>query len=229
VDSKRLGALEAQLTQVFHGILKKRLASVRIRCHGDMTLYRFLSTGSDFILTDWSGPPEGAFGDRRIKRSPLRDVASMINSFRRAATQALNAQLSSGEVTMERWPLLEAGAAAWYAVVATRFFKSYRENLNDSGFGLGNAEEVDLLLTTHLLEKILDDMAATLGAPDALVMKNLSDLLDALQSLAKPAPGAASWDGAWPEARAWTKLLTSAKAAPLPPGTPSLDTKAATP
>jgi len=228
-DSKRFGALEGQLAQAFQGILKIRLSSVRLRCHGDMTLSRFVSTGSEFILTDWSGPAESTFSERRIKRSPLSDVASMINSFRLAATAALKNQLSSGELPSERWPLLEAGAAAWYGGVATRYLKSYRENVQGPEFGLGKAEEVDLLLLVHLLGKMLDEMAAALGeaVPLDVLLKTLSDLLDAVSALPKPGPAAATSENAWPEARAWMSLLkeaaqapASVKAASPAPGTP---------
>jgi len=225
-DLSRLGILEEQLDRAFHALLRLRPASVRIRCHGDMTLHRFVSTGNEFILKDWSGPEESAVGERRIKRSPLCDVASMVNSFRSAANHALLEQLSSGEVTPERWPLLEAGAAAWYAGVGARYLKAYQESLKDPRFGLGNADELDLLLSTFLLEMILGDLAAFLegaAASEALVLKTLSDLLDAAQSMIKRNPGASAVDGAWPEARAWMNLVrestrpaSSVKGASLP-------------
>ncbi|HEV3026759.1 MAG TPA: hypothetical protein VG457_04260, partial [Planctomycetota bacterium] len=209
-DSKRFLALEARLLQAFQSILKKRLASVRIRCHGDLTLSRFLSTGSDFVITDWGGPVTGPFLDRRLKRSPLWDVASMLNSFRCAANTALTRQISSGEVAPDRWPTLLAGAAGWYAGVSAGYADAYRKAVEDARFGLGDAEEWDLLLRIELLEKILDEMAAASGAPGAgapLLLKELSDLLDALESPSSAAPEAVPPQAAWPEAAEWMRYL----------------------
>src|SRR5262249_46197715 len=56
-------------------------AAHTIRLHGDFHFGPAVHSGPDFVLLDSEGEPARPLGERKLKRSALRDVAGMMRSF----------------------------------------------------------------------------------------------------------------------------------------------------
>ncbi len=126
----------------------------RIRVHGDLHLGQVLSTGNDFVILDFEGEPARTLSERRLKRSPLRDVAGMLRSFHYAAYTAIPEAVERGQVREEqRRELLEDAAERWVANVSAAFLRGYLEAIDDTDLLPRDAEALRISLDAHLIEK----------------------------------------------------------------------------
>jgi maltose alpha-D-glucosyltransferase/alpha-amylase len=146
--------LRKKVDDKLKGVLQRKISGSRIRVHGDYHLGQLLYTGKDFVILDFEGEPARPLGERRLKRSPLKDVAGMLRSFHYAsATPFMN-----GSVRTEDQKLVQLWTDTWYRVVSTEFLKSYVLGVGDSGLLPKTTDERRLLLDTHLLDKALYEL-----------------------------------------------------------------------
>src|SRR5204863_9703291 len=82
----------------------------KIRVHGDYHLGQVLWSEGAFYILDFEGEPARSLVERRLKHSPLKDVAGMVRSFEYAAYSGLYAFTASRPSELNR---LEAWARVW--------------------------------------------------------------------------------------------------------------------
>ncbi|HEY8937112.1 MAG TPA: alpha-amylase, partial [Cyclobacteriaceae bacterium] len=146
---------EIEILTVFKNIYKQKINVVKIRNHGDFHLGQVLFTGKDFIITDFEGEPARSYTERRLKRSPLRDVTGMIRSFHYATYASL---LLDNQIRKEDFKKLIPALDIWYMYVSHIYLKSYTESVTGTGFIPKNKDEFDILINTFLLEKALYEL-----------------------------------------------------------------------
>ena len=131
-------------------IVGHKISGMKTRVHGDYNLYQVLFTGRDFMIIDFEGEPGLPPGARRLKYSPLRDVADMIRSFYYAAYGALYQHTA---VHPEDLASLEPYASLWYRSVSRLFLSSYRKAMSQTGILPADEAEQIILLRAFLLDK----------------------------------------------------------------------------
>jgi len=142
----------------FKALTTQKMDARRIRTHGDYHLGQVLYTGKDFIIIDFEGEPSKSLSERRIKRSPLRDVAGMLRSFHYAAYAALFNKNESGVLREDEYEKLENWVNYWYMWVTTVYFKAYLDTVKDSGILPQDQDHLKILLESFLLEKAVYEM-----------------------------------------------------------------------
>jgi maltose alpha-D-glucosyltransferase/alpha-amylase len=150
---------QPEILDRFQLIVKQKITTMRTRYHGDYHLGQVLYTGRDFIITHFEGRGARSLSERRRKRSPLRDVATMLLSFHYAVNKALRQEIESGMIVPENHALLEEWGQFWYTWVSTAFLNSYQEIASKDEFLPTTTEELNVLISSFLLEKAIDALS----------------------------------------------------------------------
>jgi maltose alpha-D-glucosyltransferase/alpha-amylase len=172
-----LGSEEKTLGRLLE-IVGRKLSTMKIRIHGDYHLGQVLYTGKDFNIIDFEGEPARELSERRLKRSPLRDVAGMVRSFHYAAYIAL---LKEASLRSEDIPVLEPWTDLWYRYVSAVFVKSYLDTVENASFIPADREEMEIMLKAFLLEKAVYELGYELNnRPEWVIipLRGLKDLLE---------------------------------------------------
>jgi maltose alpha-D-glucosyltransferase/alpha-amylase len=129
----------------------------RIRVHGDLHLGQVLSTGRDFVFIDFEGEPALPISQRRIKRSPLRDVAGMLRSFDYAARSSIPDAVARGQVRSEEraQELLAHRGEEWVTWVTAAFLRGYLSVMGGTDLVPADPSARRIQLDAHLIEKAL--------------------------------------------------------------------------
>jgi len=140
-------AKEATILECFKRLLGRKIPTQRIRIHGDYHLGQVLYTGRDFVIIDFEGEPARPISERRLKRSPLRDVAGMLRSIQYAVATAVRAlPPGSGDAVLP-W------AQLWEMTMMKLYWESYQNEVAGAAFLPEEPADRQNLLQAFLLEK----------------------------------------------------------------------------
>ncbi len=151
-------AHQQEIIDHFRKLTDHKISAKRLRCHGDYHLGQVLYTGKDFVIIDFEGEPARPVSERRIKRSPLRDVAGMLRSFHYAVYSALLKEEERGSFHPEHRAGLEAWADEWYTWVCAEYLAGYVASSARGDFLPDTQEEFQVLLDVFLMEKAVYEL-----------------------------------------------------------------------
>ncbi len=181
-EGQAIAEKEAAFRARFRVLRDQRLAAGRIRIHGDYHLGQVLYTGKDFVVVDFEGDPSRPLSERRIKRSPLEDVAGLIESLYTASHGVLWGEAPGVITTPERIPALGKWARFWGRSASLALLDSYLETPEIAPLLPQDPEQVRMLLRLFLMDLALrklsfelDHAPERIGTPCHLLL----DLLEA--------------------------------------------------
>lgn len=172
---------ERDLKDAYHAILELDFDAERTRIHGDYHLGQVLYTGSDFVIIDFEGEPMRSIKERRVKQSPLRDVAGMLRSFDYAGNTGVTRANASGE---DR-DLLVRFARIWVAWVSAAFLSAYFVTAKQARFMPADSRLTATMLDVFLLDKAIYELGYELNNRPTWVGIPITGILRILEQRAR--------------------------------------------
>jgi maltose alpha-D-glucosyltransferase / alpha-amylase len=156
------------LLEILRKIYSKKLDVVKTRTHGNFKLEQILLSGRDLFIHDFGGNSARAYSERRLKRSPLRDVAQMICSFYYVAFEGF---YTNNHVSKNNLPAYFPFVEQWAFFMSGFFVHSYLETVKENNFVPENKDDLQVLLQTYLTERALKNLNLDLSSgADKVVM-----------------------------------------------------------
>ena len=163
------------------------LDSLRTRIHGDYHLGQVLAVTNDdgeddFIIIDFEGEPESTITERKIKHSPLKDVAGMIRSYH----YAVSAKLFNSNETEDLDPdYLQRVSDRWFNLIRDTFLNAYFGVFGAPHPLFKNNSETNYLLLIYLLEKAVYELGYEISYRPSWVKIPLKGIIDVVREIEK--------------------------------------------
>jgi maltose alpha-D-glucosyltransferase / alpha-amylase len=149
----------------------------KIRLHGDLHLGQVLLQRDDVVFVDFEGEPARPLAERRMKHSPLRDVAGVLRSFDYARHAALRRVPSQPGEDRARWNDL---TLAWERETRDVYLRAYASSARSVGL-YDSLDACHSLQTLFELEKALYELRYELeNRPDWIAIP-LQSLVEAVR------------------------------------------------
>lgn len=167
------------------------LGSCRIRVHGDYHLGQVLAVGDqtghrDYVIIDFEGEPESTITDRKIKHSPLKDVAGMIRSYHYAVSAKLFNSVETEGIDPDK---LQVVSDRWYKLIRDTYLDAYLGTFGSPHPMFYDNGEINYLLLIYLLEKAVYELGYEISYRPTWVKIPLKGIVDVIREIEKLQPG----------------------------------------
>jgi maltose alpha-D-glucosyltransferase/alpha-amylase len=180
-------ARREQLLAVVRALLPDEVAAQKTRVHGDYHLGQTIVVQNDFYIVDFEGEPSRPLAERRVKTSPLRDVAGMIRSFDYAAVTAVRQLAKTREAAEPRMTEL---AEAWRHRAVDGFRAAYRRTMRGCAAYPASKKQARDLTAFFTLEKAVYEVSYELANRPLWVDIPLQGILGILNEIRAAESGA---------------------------------------
>ena len=173
---------QSLILKFFEQVKKRPLQSLRTRIHGDYHLGQVLYTGGDFVIIDFEGEPESSIVERKIKHSPMKDVAGMIRSFHYAVSSKLYFSNETKQMDRQR---LQRATDRWFYLIRDTFLETYLNAMGKNNPVFYSKSEINFLLHLHLMEKAIYELGYELNGRPGWVKIPLKGIEQVIHELEK--------------------------------------------
>jgi maltose alpha-D-glucosyltransferase/alpha-amylase len=186
--AQRVVDLESVIIQSYRALCDQLDSAKRIRLHGDCRLGQVIWTGKDFVFIDFEGDTSVPISERRLKHSPVRDLATMLRSFHYAAAVGLDQHVERGSIPPENMLRFQSWLRYWNFWISVAFLKAYFQAIAGANILPDNEEAVRVMLRAHLLDRTLNDLGRQLRDGSAGLEISLAGILFLLREQAPDVP-----------------------------------------
>jgi maltose alpha-D-glucosyltransferase/alpha-amylase len=175
--AEKVLALQDAILDRYRAVHQTAMHAMRIRCHGNLHLGHLLHTGKDFFIIDFEGEPGWTLSQRRIKRSPLRDIAGMIRSFHYVADATMRHHAETGNLHADQARALQPWARFWERQVSADFLGAYLAVTGKSNLLPKTKAGLAALLEAFLLDQAVIEMSRELQRGSEIIRVPLEGIL----------------------------------------------------
>jgi maltose alpha-D-glucosyltransferase/alpha-amylase len=174
-------ARREEIRNLFRPIRDRRFQTQRIRIHGDLNLRQVLNTGKDWMFIDFEGQPALTYGERRIKRHALRDVAGLLRSLHYAAFAVRFGRVPGITPKPENVAAYDTWASFWTRWASVSLLWGYLSKAREGSFLPDSEEDIRTLVRIYWMDRALSEaMAEVRDRPDWAIipLSGISSILD---------------------------------------------------
>jgi maltose alpha-D-glucosyltransferase/alpha-amylase len=176
--AKELRSHEEKLHVLLKRVYRHKIEADKIRIHGDYTLEQVYLKDEGFLIRNFDGDPDQAFSQRRLRRSPAKDLANMLRSFNYAA---LLAQQEQGTLADDTRTYLNDWLDLASQCLSAEFLTAYRKATVGTRLLPADDHDYAVMLDTFMIEKSLQEMRYDLDYRPAQAGVPMQGLLSILR------------------------------------------------
>jgi maltose alpha-D-glucosyltransferase/alpha-amylase len=141
-----------EILSLLRRVYEQKIDVFKSRIHGHLLLGQVLMTGKGLMIHDFGGRPSTDFGERRLKRSPLRDAITLVRSIYATTYKGF---LQNRQVAESSLQTILPYAGQWAQTLSGFFLHAYFEEVKGSGILPENERDRQVLLETFLVRGAL--------------------------------------------------------------------------